>query len=103
MRPQIWYSADKRLFYITDKRNAPHYWMGVRQIDGDVPEDKKRDLIKGWLQVETRDGRKYYREMLPFNFWKVRSIGRGESVDVNSDEFKDYVLQHVTQFEWKGY
>lgn len=103
MRPRMMLSADKRLFYITDFRNRPTCWMSVGRIEGAVPEERKKDLLKGWLQVQTNDGRLYYRELLTFTFWTVKTCGALQKANLDSDEFKDYLAYHVREFGWKGY
>jgi len=87
----IQYSENGEYYYVKDFVCGFCDWTGVEKLKK-LPEDFVANpktfcnLLRGFRQY---DG-SYYRELLPFNFWKVRS---GKQVQVQDDDelVKDYI------------
>lgn len=68
--PEVHWSADRKLIYFTYGRLTPRHWLRVEELSA-PPED--RQFLGSILGFTLPDGRKYWRELLPFAFWSVKS------------------------------
>jgi hypothetical protein len=84
------YSLDKKYYYVKEFVCGFCNWVGVEKLTK-LPEDFIQNpktfgnLLRGFVQYDNS----YFRELLQFNFWKVKS---GEQIQVQDDDelVKDY-------------
>lgn len=92
----IYWSDDKKHYYLPEYASPHSFWLGLA-IDGEVPADKRNNsglFSPAWLEIKTKDKRKYHRELLRFSFWEVgRSLRLEEFVFMNDDMVLDYFSQ----------
>jgi hypothetical protein len=86
---EIQYSRDGKFYYVNHALHRPTEWLSVDERPMPVPEDFKKATFSGAVEIRKRDGRSYWREVLPFSFFEVKS-GRTETISEDSDLFKDY-------------
>lgn len=90
--------SDNKKWYYIKSDNPTHdakFWLGLEPIMGSVPESKKNGglFTPSVAEFTHKDGRVWYREMLPFAFWKVNNYQHTERVITDEDElYKDYFV-----------
>ena len=87
---KIHYSIDKKHYYVTDtEQDRPRYWMSVANIE--KPENiSDSPFTPSYLEIRRAStGVGYWKEILSFNFWKIKS-GEVEELSRNSDLYQDY-------------
>lgn len=92
----IHYSLDREYYYVTDtEQDSPKYWMSVENEKPDSVSDSP--FTPSYLQIKrVSTGAEYWKEVLPFNFWKVKS-GDVEPLTRDSDLYQDY----ASLMQWK--
>ncbi|KAA6459651.1 hypothetical protein DYQ86_16155 [Acidobacteria bacterium AB60] len=98
----IIYSADRKLYYITDGLNMPRAWFGVEKI---TEQPKENDIFMGgYLSLTMKSGESYFRAYYPFAFWSVKSSGeRDTAISIDDDLAGDFLAWAVREWQWKGY
>jgi hypothetical protein len=89
---KIHYSLNRSYYYISTghSRFWPRDWLSVEATPGEVPAElRKGGFLEGYVQLTLKDGTTYYRKVLPFAFYKVKS-GDVEDISVDNDLFIDY-------------
>jgi hypothetical protein len=99
---EIIYSADGLYFYVSKGDLRPRQWVSVNPIDGPVPDEKKGGVLNGWAEIKNQvTGRVYHREVLPFNFWDVRSGKHDEFAYADlPPSALDLVLDYAAMSGW---
>lgn len=70
--PEVHWSAGRKFIYFTYATLRPKYWMGVERSE-------TRPVIEpgafdAWAEITVNGtGEKYHRQVLPFQFWDVKS------------------------------
>lgn len=68
--PEICWSHGRELVYFTYGTLRPGHWMGVEKLAA----EPKQTALDGWVGFTPKDGApKYWRSVLPFAFWEVKS------------------------------
>lgn len=86
--PEVHWAAGRELIYFTYGRLQPKFWMGVEQVS-DAPESTSLD---GWVKFEPKDREPYYRKVLPFAFWDVKSEAQMKGRSGHSAAYKPVFL-----------
>jgi len=90
------YSIDRQHFYIRHGTHNPLHWLGVRELEGPVPEGLKKHRDIGWIEFAAwdeqphRKGRTYHRKALSFDNWKLGSHPIPQSVETDDPFYLDY-------------
>lgn len=69
-KPEIWWSADKKLLYFTYADLLPKHWIGYERL----LEEPKTGTFDGGIKVNDREAGTYYRQTFPFSCWSVKSL-----------------------------
>ncbi len=67
-RPEVCWSADRAFVYFSYADLRSTHWIGMEEL-GEVPKQE----LGGAIAVTRNNGSVYYREVLPFAFWNIRS------------------------------
>lgn len=73
-RPEVHWSADRKLVYFTYADLRCHNWIGVEETPiaaGEEPPENGG--FEGGVRVKRDDDSEYVRRVLPFTFWSVKS------------------------------
>jgi hypothetical protein len=68
-RPEVHWSADRKLIYFTYAELMPRHWMTAIK-EHEVP---KEQFAGSYVKITEADATEYYRTALPFSFWSVKS------------------------------
>lgn len=87
-------SLDDKYYYPHDYTVFPNgWWLGRKRWDNlEEMQFQQKTGIDGKCYVQIAvDGKLFYREMLLFAFWDVKSKRELHKMDKNSEEVKDYI------------
>lgn len=77
----------------------PYCWMSVATFQEKPTGYADAILTPEAVQISCKDGRSYWRTLLPFTFWKVKS-GEEKCLERDSDLFKDFATIHLNHYNW---
>jgi hypothetical protein len=93
-RPEVHYSADRKLVYFTYADLPSHHWISAAPLS-EQPETPFGGTV---LLVTRKDGTTYYRAVYPFACWSVKSEASFKSdwkarfLDIgNREEFEAFL------------
>jgi len=70
-RPEVHWSAGRKYIYFTYPDLRCDHWLGTEKKPLPAPENL--GFATSGIKVEKKDGTAYWREVLPFAFWSVKS------------------------------
>lgn len=83
-RPEVHWSADRKLVYFTFAELRVRHWIDA--VERPMPRPEKFEFMCHGLQVKLRDGHEYWRQVMPFLIWSVKS-----EASVNGDHRAIYL------------
>lgn len=68
-QPEVHYSADRKYVYFTYANLQCRHWIGTQELN--TPPEA--NAISSAMKTTRADGSVYYREVLPFSLWSIKS------------------------------
>lgn len=87
-------SDDGTLFYPVDSVATNGFWLEYEKTLGPVPACKKTGGLfdPSYVEIRHDNGEVWYRKLLPFTFWKVKSSSYlTMEVSYGDDRIQDYL------------
>lgn len=106
-QPEVHYSAGRKYIYFTYADFRPRNWMGMERL-AEKPSDPEVLAFGGGAEITLKDGRKYWREILPFAYYSVKaesSITRDNSakfLDRSNKDEVDAFLDYANGEGWEN-
>ncbi|PQV52910.1 hypothetical protein LX70_04016 [Defluviimonas denitrificans] len=67
--PEVHWAAGRNFVYFTYGKLDSRDWIGVEKL----PEEPGKAALEGWVGYTPKGEAPYWRKVLPFNFWSVKS------------------------------
>ncbi len=99
---EVNWSVGRSFVYFTYAKCNVKHWMSVQKWT-EVPTGDNDSGLSSWAGIETADGEKYFRKVLPFAFWSVKSeasVSRNHSAVYATEEEAQLVYDYAALEKW---
>jgi hypothetical protein len=97
-QPEVRWSADRKLVYFTYAELQVRHWIDATERP--MPPPEKFDFMCHGLSVRLQDGREYWRQVMPFMCWSVKSEAsiKGDHRPVYLDRSDEALVRAFVDF-----